>query len=257
MNNLVIGNTSQLSMYFPDDYEKISSRNIEFIDKKYENVYLCFGEENREDYDRDHYFDVHVDLIIKVLNHYTKTSNRVVLYGTSELWNNCNGIITNKTKYNYIQSPYVDSKRVMVEIVNKLFPNVIILHPFNFCSVNSKNYTIINKVIDSVINEKKITLDEDTHYYTELLHPKFVVEQSIKAKHSDIIGSGRLIYFNDFIKILYTYFSLDYDEFVTEEYNEEKNKNIFYLKSKQVLYNNLYNDIIREIEKFRPLKTLK
>ena len=38
MNNLVIGNTSQLSYYFPDDYEKISSRDINFTEIKKKNI---------------------------------------------------------------------------------------------------------------------------------------------------------------------------------------------------------------------------
>lgn len=255
MKNLVIGNTSQLSHYFPDDYEKISSRDINFTDEQYDSVYLCFGEQRIHKNDRDLFFDVHVDQTIKVLKHYTEHSNRVVLYGTSELWNNYNGTIDLKTTYNYLSEPYADSKRIMVEIVNKLFPKVIILHPFNYCSINTHDDFLIKKVIDSIINEEKITITEDTHYYTELLHPKFVVEESIKAKTSGIIGSGRLIYLNDLIKTLYTYFSLDYNDFVVEEY-ETKERNIFYLKSNQILYNNLYNDIIREIENYRPLKNV-
>jgi len=255
MKNLVIGNTSQLSNYFPDDYEKISSRDIEYSDKKYDSIYLCLGEQRTHLNDRDLFFDVHVDHTVKILKHYTKMANKVVIYGTSDLWNNCNGPIDVTTPYNYKQSKYVDSKRVMLEIVNQLFPNVIILHPFDFISINLKDYHLINKVIKSIINEEKIIIG-DTHYYTELLHPKFVVEKSIEATSSGIIGSGRLIYLNDFIKGLYSYFSLDYNDFVTEEYDKDKDKNIFYLKSKQVLYNNIHNDTIREIENFRPLKKL-
>ena len=45
MKNLVIGNTSQLAYYFPDDYEKISSRNIEFKNENYDRVYICFAEQ--------------------------------------------------------------------------------------------------------------------------------------------------------------------------------------------------------------------
>ena len=47
-NNLVIGSTSQLSNYFPPNYEKISSRDIDFdkIRKKtYESIYLLFAEQ--------------------------------------------------------------------------------------------------------------------------------------------------------------------------------------------------------------------
>jgi hypothetical protein len=41
-NNLVIGNTSQLSHYFPNKYEKISSRFIDFDSYKYRFLCLSF-----------------------------------------------------------------------------------------------------------------------------------------------------------------------------------------------------------------------
>ena len=48
MNNLIIGNTSQLSYFFPENYESISSRNIDFSmvnNKKYDRIYLLFAEQ--------------------------------------------------------------------------------------------------------------------------------------------------------------------------------------------------------------------
>ena len=48
MSNLIIGNTSQLSHYFPSDYEKISSRNINFDEikkKRYKKIFLLFAEQ--------------------------------------------------------------------------------------------------------------------------------------------------------------------------------------------------------------------
>ena len=50
--NLVIGNTSQLAQYFPEDYIRISSRNInlnEYVDVKYDSVYITFAEQRTYD----------------------------------------------------------------------------------------------------------------------------------------------------------------------------------------------------------------
>jgi hypothetical protein len=50
MNNLIIGDTSQLSYYFPNDYVRISSRNINYnllTDKNWDRVFLCFGESRK------------------------------------------------------------------------------------------------------------------------------------------------------------------------------------------------------------------
>ena len=49
LENLVVGNTSQLAHYFPDDYTKISSREIfpHVYTKRYNRVYLCLGVSKR------------------------------------------------------------------------------------------------------------------------------------------------------------------------------------------------------------------
>lgn len=50
MRNLVIGDTSQLSYYFPDEYVKIPSRNIDFdsiLKENWNKVFLCFGEQRK------------------------------------------------------------------------------------------------------------------------------------------------------------------------------------------------------------------
>ena len=48
MNSLIIGNTSQLCCYFPNNYKKISSRNIDLDDIKkgnYESIFILFAEQ--------------------------------------------------------------------------------------------------------------------------------------------------------------------------------------------------------------------
>jgi hypothetical protein len=46
---LLIGNTSQISNYFTDDYIKVSSRNIPsyIFESKYGEVHFCFGENEK------------------------------------------------------------------------------------------------------------------------------------------------------------------------------------------------------------------
>lgn len=253
--NLVIGNTSQLAQYFPDDYEKISSRNIDLTNnKQYDRVYICFAEQRTFIQNNAKIFiDTNVIYTLKLIDHFSKISNNVIVYGTSELWNKCNGVIDINTQFNYTPTNYICSKELMIKkIKEKDYKNVIIVHPFNFNSIYRKDGFLFSKIFDSVINNNKITIG-NTYFYRELLHPKFVVEQSIKATHDDIIGSGRLIFVNDFIRSLYSYFNMWYNDYVIEDYTENitSNENIFYLKSKQILYNNIYNDTIREIEKIK------
>lgn len=250
MKNLVIGNTSQLSNYFPDDYDKISSRYIDFTNKtKYDRVYICFAEQRTYIKNDDELFsNINVDYTLKVIDYFSKISNTIIVYGTSELWNNCNGAINIDIPFNYKPISYILSKELMIYKIKQDYHNVIILHPFNFNSIYRKSGFLFYKIFDSIINKKQITIG-NTYFYRELLHPKFVVEQSIKAEQDDIIGSGRLIFVNDFIRNLYSHFNLKYEDYVIENFSENitSNEKIFYLKSKNILYDNLFNDTIIEI----------
>ncbi|MCK9417562.1 hypothetical protein M0Q97_13050, partial [Candidatus Dojkabacteria bacterium] len=140
--------------------------------------------------------------------------------------------------------------KIMINEIHKKYKNVIILHPFNFNSIYRKDGFLFSKIFDSIVNQKQITIG-NTYFYRELLHPKFIVEQSIIATHDDIIGSGRLIFVNDFIRSLYYYFDLNYDDYVTEDSSKNitNNEKIFYLDSKDVLYSelDLFNDTIIEL----------
>jgi hypothetical protein len=246
MKNLVIGNTSQLAKYFPNEYEKISSRNIQFTNEKYDRVYLCFSE-RRENLDKDLYYSINIDYTLKIIDHYSKNCNNIIIYGTTEFWNAYNGAININLPFKYNTNDYIDSKRLLIEISKKLYKNIIVLYPFEFNSININNNHLFYNIFDSIINKNKINIDINTYYYKELLHPKFVVEQSIKADNDSIIGSGRLLFYNDFIRSLYLYFSMEYDDYVTEHICQNS-KNIYYFDSKKILYNNIYNDTIREIE---------
>ena len=253
MKNLVIGNTSQLAYYFPEDYEKISSRNIELKNERYNKVYICFAEQRTyAKVSRDTFFDVNIDYTLKIINHYSKLSNYIVVYGTSELWNKWNGAIDISLPFDYKPTNYTDSKKQLITEIKDKYDNVIIHHPFNFNSIYRRGEFLFSKIFDSIINEKKITIG-NTYFYRELIHPKFVVERSIELNTDEIIGAGRLVFVNDFIRSLYAHFNMIYEDFVIEDYKENitTDERIFYLKSKQVLYNNLYDDTITELEKIK------
>ena len=76
MSNLVIGNTSQLSYYFPDDFIKVSSRDLDIDNLKNKNwnrIFICVGEsrkfiDNIKIYD-DINFYLTLDIIDKLKDH--------------------------------------------------------------------------------------------------------------------------------------------------------------------------------------------
>ena len=71
MNSLVIGNTSQLNFYFPNEYERISSRNINLnsIKDKYDTIFLLFAEQRTFLNESLSFFtDVNVDYTLHIIN---------------------------------------------------------------------------------------------------------------------------------------------------------------------------------------------
>lgn len=259
MNSLVIGKTSQLGMYFPDSFHKISSRDIDF--SLYENlffdrIYVTFAEQRTFiENDNNIFINVNYHYTAKVIDFFSKICNELIYYSTTELWNNQNGEITINTPFNYNKSNYISSKHLITDyilrkrLVNK-WTNVIILYPFNFNSIYRKEGFLFSKIFDSIINNKEIEIG-DTYFYRELIHPKYVVEQSLICRKDEIIGSGRLTHINDFIRSLYIYFDMDYDKYVKENISNNINlkRNIFLLNSKNEKYVELFNDTINEIKR--------
>ena len=257
MNSLIIGQSSQLAYYFSDDYKKISSRNIfNKIKHKYDRVYLCFGEHRTFiENDEQLFININVDYTLKVIDFFKNSCNKIILYSTCELWNNCEGPVNLNMPFNYNYSPYIKSKEIMHNYIleNKSkYENVIILYPFNFNSPYRKSGFLFGKIFDSIINNKKIEIG-DTHFYRDFIHPSHLAERSILANKNELVGSGRLLHVNDFIQDLYKWSGRSYDDLVTEnfDHNLKLKRKIFYLDSNKVKnsYDDLLYDTLQDIKK--------
>jgi hypothetical protein len=255
MNNLVIGNTSQLSAYFPEDYVKVSSRNIDYAfinSKKWNNVYICFAEQRTFLEDSSQiFFDINCSYTIEVVNSIKESCQRIYFYSTTYLWNAYEGAIDLTMPFKYYETPYIKSKE---QITNYLMNNVektIVLFPCNFNSVLRKQGFLFQKVFDSIINKKKITLG-DTYFYREMVHPRYVVKESLNADNHKMIGAGYAINLNEFIKDLYNAFNLNYGEYVTETVSENMRvmqPNAYYTKRETIEYTreDLLRDTVNEL----------
>jgi nucleoside-diphosphate-sugar epimerase len=260
LNNLLIGNTSQLSHYFPDEnYIKISSRNIDYehLTKfNWDRVFICIGESRKFISNTNIYDDVNFYLTLDIIDKLKDISKSIVIYSSCELWNKYDGqidISMNFDFYNtsYLQSKYRMSKYILSNI--EKYYNIFILYPFNFNSTYRDNNFLFGKIFDSIINKKRIEIG-DTYFYRDIIHPKYVVEESIKASGHKIVGSGRTIFVNDFIREIYSNYNMNYDEYVIEninKFNEYEKRNEYYLKSNKCLYSykNLLKDTISDIDK--------
>jgi nucleoside-diphosphate-sugar epimerase len=252
MNSLVIG-TSQLSHYFPKDFEKISSRNINlklYKDSFYDRVFLTFAEQRIHTIkELTAYADINTTLILELVEFFKNKANYLIVYGSCELWNNYIGAIDIKDKFDYDErSPYAAyclSKHLMADDIHESkVKNVFVLHPFNFNSPYRKPDFLFSKIFDSIINKKKIEIG-DTYFYRDLIHPKYLVERSLLAMSDEIVGSGRLTFINDFIRELYKKSKLSYEDYVVENtIHNVATKKILYLKSKEIKYS--YNDLLKD-----------
>lgn len=251
--NLVIGNTSQLSHYFPEDYVKISSRNSNHFSEHYNNVYICFAEQRTFLKNNDKlFFDINVDYTLKIIKLLYHSSDRIVIYGTSELWNNSNGAININSEFNYNTSPYIESKKMLIECIKEYRDKVIVIHPFNFNTPYRKGDYLFGKIFRSILYKEKIEIG-NTNFNRDIVPVSYIIERSIKAKTDEIVGSGVLININNFIKDLYKAFNMDYDEYVTENLTHNfKIQKEFYNETKTIYnYDTILEQTIIDLKKYK------
>lgn len=261
MKNLIIGKTSQLSHYFPEEnHEKISSREIDYdyiVKNKWNNIYILFAEQRTflaNDMSKKYMFDeINYDLTMEVVNKLKNVAEKVVYFSTAELWNNTHGPVKNGDDFNFHENNYTLSKyKTTQELINSdKYSNVSIVYPFNFNGIYRKMGYLFSKVFDSIVNSKKIVIG-DTHYYRDMIHPISIVNFCLNNDFSEkniLMGGGRLVCVNDFIKKLYSYYNLNYNKLVEENLDNESiyRKNIFYSSTKICEENELFKNTITDI----------
>jgi nucleoside-diphosphate-sugar epimerase len=253
--SLVIGNTSQLSHYFPDSYQKISSRNIDFDNlclRKYDKVFLLFAEQRTFLNESEEFFTkINFDYTLEVINKFKDISNKIIIYSTSELWNNYNQCVSLNDKYDYDYSPYIKSKEILCNYINSnrnVYHNVVIIYPFNFNSIHRKGGFLFGKIFDSILNNKKISIG-NINFDRDLTHPKIIVDVSLNADKDCVIGSGELINVQNFVEDIFKKLNKNIKDYI--EYNKSNNLKIkrggYYSCDKTSNYSNLIDLTIKDI----------
>jgi len=253
--NLIIGNTSQLSFYFPGDYEKVSSRNFcinQIKSKRYNRIYLLFAEQrtfsNLSESDFD---EINVDLTIKILNLVYSICEHVIIYSTSELWNDYDGPVSINMPYKFNYSPYIKSKEKISNFINQnrqFYSNVIIIYPFNFNSIYRKDGFLFEKIFRSILKKEKISIG-NVNFNRDLIHPSIIVKHSINTQNDLLIGSGVVNNVKDFINDLFKYCNLTIDDYVTfDPSNNLKNlRKTYYSEKNFSSYDELISLTLKEI----------
>lgn len=223
--NLVIGGTSQLAQYFPKDYIRISSRDIDFSYLKnhsWDAVYITFAEQRIYDHNID-YITPNYLYTFQIINSLLENSNKIVCYTTCELWNELSGYIALDTppRFYPLNHEYIISKLLLWNKIlemrkfDNLYNKVIFMHPFYFNSVHRNEYFLFGKIFNSIIKKQKIQVG-NLNFYRDMVHAKFVVEQSIKQTQDSMVGAGKLFNVRDFVIDLYRSNELDFDSLVQE-----------------------------------------
>lgn len=254
--NLVIGDTSQLGISFPENFVKISSRNIDTSKiKGYDVVYITFAEQRTFDKqltEKD-FIDINVSYTSKIIEAIYKTNIKVIIYGTFELWNSHTGPVNIETPIQYNYSPYIKSKEILYNLLldkrsKKKWENVFIIHPTNFNSTNRKKGFLFSKIFNSIINNVKIEVG-DLDIKRDIIHTNYLIDKSIKCDEDMIVAAGFVTNIKEYVKKLYFLSNLNYDELVTEKiYNISPHKNNYFWLDTKDKYNNLIKDTINDIQ---------
>jgi len=263
MKNLIIGNTSQFSHYMNDsDNIFLSSRekNIkEYKKQNWNKVFLCFGESRKFIDDQTQYEKINYSLSKHYINSFKDNSEYIYVFSTCELWNKHSGQISLELPKDHWDTSYLNSKRklsdfILLEQTKNKLNNVKIIYPFNFNSpFRNKNF-LFGKIYNSILNKEKISIG-NTYFYRDMISPSYFVKEILNTYEHKIIGSGRMIFVNDFIRDLYKSFNLEYENFVTEEsnkFNEYSINKEYYLKTNRCLqnYSELLSDTTIDLKNF-------
>jgi GDP-D-mannose dehydratase len=255
--NLVIGNTSQQSNYYPDEYLKISSRNINLDNNtNFDSVYITFAEQRIYE-DNIDYISTNFNYTLDIINNLLDLSNKITIFTSCELWSKCTGVIDLNTDPNFdIKNQYTLSKLILMNEIKRLrkindrYNKVVLIHPFYFNSVYRSKYFLFGKIFDSIINKKRIEVG-NLNFYRDMVHTKFVVKKAIELEQDSMMGSGKLFNVRNFVIDLYDSFGMKYSEFVSEDNSSRPNdKMIRASVNWDYDYNNLLEDMIDDIETF-------
>lgn len=220
MQNLVVGGTSQLARYFPEEYTRVSSRGFDARSlggARFDTAYLCFGEQRTYlQESMDFYSEVNVEYTMKVVDSVLGLCGRIVVYATADLWNAVDGCVAAGDPYKYRHSNYIKSKETLCGRLRggSGYEKVVIVYPFNFNSVFRGGGFLFGKVFDSLARGVRTTIG-DVDFERDMIHPSVVARESMRAEVDTVVGSGEAYNVGGFIRDLFGARGMNFDDYVT------------------------------------------
>jgi nucleoside-diphosphate-sugar epimerase len=261
MKNLIVGKTSQLTNYLLDidnNIELKDSRDFDvstLLENKYDKIFILFAEQRTFlNENLSFYKNINVDYTFDILNKLSKKCNRIVVFGSSELWNQYSGPINIKLPFNYHNSGYIESKELFInKLKNTSFDcEIKVIHPFNYNSPLRKKGFLFQKFMDVILYKKHIDIG-NVNIQRDIVHPKLIAQECFKDSNEDVIvGSGKLINVKSFYINLLSHFKINYNDYVTENFQtiDSSRKNSYFLDTNNI-YQTLLEDTIKDVERFK------
>jgi nucleoside-diphosphate-sugar epimerase len=225
MKSIVIGSTSQQSHYYPNQFLRVSSRNLDtsiFNSGPFDTVVLAFAEQGVRDNGRD-FFGTNLTYTMEILRRAVKVSRRVLVFTSCDIWSNCSGIIRPDTPVNYPNdNMYAASKAILFSEIKRNrtkdpdYNRVVVIHPFYFNSIYRDRYFLFGKIFESIISGMRIKVG-NLNFYRDMIHTRFFVERCLLSETDCVIGSGKLFNVRDFVVDLYSRCGLSYYDLVEED----------------------------------------
>lgn len=256
--NIVIGKNSQLAQYV-DKLDTIfwSANEVDTeIAKKADKIYFFFCEQRTFlQLPEEDYMHVNVTLTMELLTKLYNEKTDFYIYGSGDLWNNCEGGVTIDTPINYKYSPYLKSKHILTEYIldfihEKNATNIHLIHPFNFNTPHRKEGFLFYKIFDSIIYKKKITTG-NLDFMRDIVHPNFILFRSQFTRRTSLVGSGNPVNIKEFVSKLYSHFDMNIHDYLTEDKAATTVHSSFFYHKTKIRYNNLLEDTINDITKFK------
>lgn len=259
--NLVIGNTSQLYHYFKE-YDKdivgVSSRDFNINQIKnniFDRAFLLFAEQSvYSNNDLEYFKKINVDYTLNIIHQIKNFTKTIIVYSTCDVWDMCEGEIDINTPFNNRQTPYIKSKELLKQEIDKLRKteniDVKIIYPFNFNSPYRKQGFLFSKFVELISKKSPIQVG-NLNFYRDIIHPKIIVETSYNCTQDTIVGSGVLVNIRDFYKKILNHFNIDYNYYVLENSNLHVNTRKPYYLETNIKYTSLLKDTIYDIEQYQ------
>tara|TARA_R110002051_G_scaffold320879_2_gene407145 strand:- start:625 stop:1371 length:747 start_codon:yes stop_codon:yes gene_type:complete len=213
MNNLIIGENSQLGYYL--EGIRVSSRDIPygFISKhKWDRIYLCFAEQRTFIDKSDSFNKINYELTKNIVDRLYDHCNQFVFYSTTLLWSNYKTYDI-EMPYSYKETDYLSSKENITNYLQDI-EKAVIHYPCNFNSKKRKMGFLFTALY--VILKKEQVELQCLDFNKEISHASYIAEKSQATRTDSILAPGYCINVRELFTKITKKMGIDMNDYLKE-----------------------------------------